>query len=96
MVIIDDEVLGKDISFPRSIGVLIENPAFMEQPDIVILDEPINAIDEVGVRKVKQLIEEAKKRGAIIITACHDAHELEELSDEIIQISEGRIVEHDN
>lgn len=150
-VIIDGETLGKEISFPRSIGVLIENPAFianytgyknlellaciqnrigkeeirktmedvglepddkrkyrkyslgmkqklgiasafMEKLDIIILDEPINAIDEAGVIKVKKMIQEAKNRGAIIITACHDAEELQELSDEIIQIAEGRIV----
>lgn len=153
-VSINGEILGKDISFPRSIGVLIENPAFisnytglknlellasiknevgteeirntitavglepddkrkyrkyslgmkqklgiaaafMESPDIIILDEPINAIDESGVGKVKGLIAEAKERGAVIITACHDAEELEELSDEIICISEGRISEDD-
>ncbi len=150
-VIIDGETLEKEISFPRSIGVLIENPAFianytgyknlellaciqnrigkeeirktmedvglepddkrkyrkyslgmkqklgiasafMEKPDIIILDEPINAIDEAGVIKVKKMIQEAKNRGAVIITACHDAEELQELSDEIIQIAEGRIV----
>lgn len=64
----------------------------MEKPDIIILDEPINAIDEAGVIKVKKMIQEAKNRGAVIITACHDAEELQELSDEIIQIAEGRIV----
>ena len=152
-VVIDGETLGKEISFPRSIGVLIENPAFianytgyknlellaciqnrigkeeirktmedvglepddkrkyrkyslgmkqklgiasafMEKPDIIILDEPINAIDEAGVIKVKKMIQEAKNRGAVIITACHDAEELQELSDEIIQIAEGRIVKN--
>lgn len=68
--------------------------AFMEKPDIIILDEPINAIDETGVLKVKKMIQEAKSRGAVIITACHDAEELQELSDEIIQIAEGRIVKN--
>ena len=37
-------------------------------------------------------IEEQKKRGALIIIACHDKEELEMLSDEIIEIYEGRIV----
>ena len=69
--------------------------AFMENPDIIILDEPINAIDEAGVKNVKQMLNEAKERGAVIITACHDAEELQELSDEIIQISEGRIIKDD-
>ena len=148
---IDGKILGKDISFPESIGVLIENPAFignytgfknlkvlasiqnrigdeqirkaledigldpddkrtyrkyslgmkqklgiaaavMENPDIIILDEPINALDEVSVEKVHDILEEQKKRGAVIIIACHDKEELDQLSDEIIEIADGRII----
>lgn len=148
---IDGKILGKDISFPESIGVLIENPAFignytgfknlkvlasiqnrigdeqiikaledigldpddkrtyrkyslgmkqklgiaaavMENPDIIILDEPINALDDVSVEKVHDILEEQKKRGAVIIIACHDKEELDQLSDEIIEISDGRII----
>jgi len=66
--------------------------AFMEKPEIIILYEPINAIDESGVERVKNMIINAKKRGAIIITACHDAEELKALSDEIISIQEGKII----
>ena len=47
------------------------------------------------MKNVKQMLNEAKERGAVIITACHDAEELQELSDEIIQISEGRIIKDD-
>ena len=148
---IDGKILGKDISFPESIGVLIENPscignytgfknlkvlasiqnrigdeqirkaledigldpddkrtyrkyslgmkqklgiaaAVMENPDIIILDEPINALDDVSVEKVHDILEEQKKRGAVIIIACHDKEELDQLSDEIIEISDGRII----
>lgn len=147
---IDGEILHKDISFPRSIGALLENPAFlngytglenlklladirggieekelrdclakvgldaddkrvyrkyslgmkqklgiaaavMGSPDIVILDEPINAIDEAGVEKVRGILRGLKERGSVIIVACHDREELELLSDEIIKISKGRI-----
>lgn len=150
-ITINDEVLGKDISFPRSIGVLIENPAFicnytgfknlkvlasiqnkigneqirnalekigldpddkrtfkkyslgmkqklgiaaafMEKPDIIILDEPINALDESGAKQVREILKEQKERGAICIIACHDSEELAFLSDEIIEIHEGKIV----
>lgn len=66
--------------------------AFMEKPDIIILDEPINALDEAGAKQVHEILEEQKKRGALIIIACHDKEELEMLSDEIIEIYEGRIV----
>jgi ABC-2 type transport system ATP-binding protein len=151
-ITIDGEVLGKDISFPRSAGVLIENPsfignytgfknlkvlasiqnrigdveikkaieqvglnpddkrtfkkyslgmkqklgiaaAFMENPDIIILDEPINALDEAGAKQVREILKEQKERGAVCIIACHDSEELEFLSDEIIEICDGKIKE---
>ena len=66
--------------------------AVMEKPDIVILDEPINAMDEEGAKQVREILKMQKDRGAICIIACHDSEELEFLSDEIIEISEGRIV----
>ena len=66
--------------------------AVSENPDIIILDEPINALDEAGAKQVHEILEEQKKRGALIIIACHDKEELEMLSDEIIEIYEGRIV----
>jgi ABC-2 type transport system ATP-binding protein len=65
--------------------------AFMENPDIIILDEPINALDEAAAKQVHEILDEQKNRGALIIIACHDKEELEMLSDEIIEISEGTV-----
>ncbi len=152
-VSIDGEILGKDISFPRSVGALIENPGFianysglrnlqilaaiqnhigqkeieenmrqlgldpadpkkfkkyslgmkqklgiaaavMENPDLIVLDEPINALDEKSVEVVKQLLLKHKERGALIIISCHDREELEFLSDEVFCIEEGQIRDH--
>lgn len=151
-IIIGDGIMGKDFSFPPSIGVLIENPAFipkytgfknlkllasirnkisdseikqtlndvgldpedkrpyrkyslgmkqrlgiacaiMESPEIILLDEPINALDESGVSLIKELLLRLRNN-AIIIISCHDREELEYLSDEIFVMSEGRIIEH--
>lgn len=147
---IDGDILGKDISFPKSVGALIENPSFigdytgfknlkllasiqnkisdedirkaisavgldpddkrtfkkyslgmkqrlgiacaiMENPDIIILDEPVNALDENGIELVRDILREQKERGALIILACHDKEELRYLSDEIFEIYEGKI-----
>ena len=66
--------------------------AIMGEPDVIVLDEPINALDEAGAKQVHEILEEQKKRGAIIIIACHDKEELDQLSDEIIEISDGRII----
>ena len=65
--------------------------AFMEHPDLVILDEPINALDEQGVVLVRRILDELKNEGKIIIIACHDADEMNLLADEIIYLESGRI-----
>ena len=152
-VYINDKELGRHISFPPSIGILIENPSFisnytgfknlkilasiqnrisddeirdairkvgldpddkrtfkkyslgmkqrlgiaaaiMERPDIVILDEPINVLDEAGAGLIKGLLDELKANGSLIIIACHDTEELNYLSDEIYEIYDGEITGH--
>jgi len=151
-VIIDGKVLWKDISFPESVGILIEGPAFidgmtgfqnlktlasikniiseddiktamydvgldpllnkkykayslgmkqrlgiaaaiMEKPDIVLLDEPTNALDTDGIELVKNLVDREKRRGALVIVSCHDDEIINELADKIICLYEGRITE---
>lgn len=148
---IDGKILGKDISFPESIGLLLENPAFlpqysgvdnlkmiaslkgvigeddikaiirrvglepddkkkyrkyslgmkqklgiacavMEKPKLVILDEPVNAVDEDGIKVIRDVLNELKKEDRIIIIACHDKEELFYLSDTIIEIEKGKIL----
>lgn len=155
-VVIDGKILGKDCSFPKSIGLLIENPAFLEEytayenlrmlngvggnrldkeeilsliqsvgldphdsrkyykfslgmrqrlgiaaaimgkPDVILLDEPINAIDEDGVSEIRDLIRSLSGEDRIIIIACHDKEEMEYMADEIIYMKDGKIVKGDN
>lgn len=66
--------------------------AIMGEPDIIILDEPINALDEESVEKVKNCLIELRDRGKLIIIACHDKEELEYLSDVIFVLKDGRVV----
>lgn len=68
--------------------------AIMEEPDIVIFDEPTNSLDDDGVEIVKHIVKEQKQRGALVIISCHDGEILKELSDEIFFISNGIITEH--
>ena len=68
--------------------------AVMENPDLIILDEPINALDEKSVEIVKQLLLNHKERGALIIISCHDREELEFLSDEVFCMEDGQIRDH--
>lgn len=91
-----DEEAGKKKYRKYSLGMkqrLGIAAAIMEKPDIVILDEPTNALDSNGVDMVKKLILEEKKRGALVVISCHDMTILEYLSDEIWKLENGRLVE---
>ena len=75
--------------------------AVMGEPDIIMLDEPINALDEESVKKIRVMLRGLRDKGKLLIIACHDREEIEYLSDEIILMHEGRIVgrekiEHEN
>lgn len=147
------KILGKDISFPNSIGVFLENPAFldaysgfnnlkllasiksvasddgirntllrvgldpdsnkkykkyslgmkqrlgiaaaiMEKPEIVILDEPTNSLDEDGVDLVKHIVRNEKECGALVVVSCHDEEILKGMSDEVFLLEQGRLIGH--
>lgn len=152
-VSINGKILWKDISFPESMGILIENPAFldsysalenlkliarvrgiakeddikqtlmtvgldpeskkkykkfslgmkqrlgiaaaiMEKPDLLLLDEPTNALDASGVAMLKEIVQERKNEGTLVVITCHDTAILSELSDEIYCLEEGKIIDH--
>lgn len=154
-IVINGEQLHKNISIPRSIGLLLENPsrlpeydasqnlkllakmqggvpeeeirqlirdvgledaghkkvekyslgmkqrlgiaaAILGSPDIILLDEPINAIDGEGVEEIRSLILSLKNEKRIIIVACHDKEEMNLLADEIVHLRDGRIEGQEN
>jgi ABC-2 type transport system ATP-binding protein len=149
-IYIDGYQLGENMDFPDSMGLLIENPAFlsgytgfenlkllaniqmkigendirdalckvgldpndsrkyrkfslgmkqrlgiaaaiMENPSLILLDEPFNALDEEGIEQIKQIIVMYRDKGALIVLACHDTNMLENISDKIYHISNGII-----
>lgn len=64
---------------------------FMEKPDLIILDEPTNALDVQGVEEICKLIQREKNRGALIIVASHDQSIIEKLADEVYNITAGNL-----
>lgn len=154
-IVINGEQLHKNISIPRSIGLLLENPSLLPEydasqnlkllakmqggvpedeirqlirdvgledaghkkvekyslgmkqrlgiaaailgsPDIILLDEPINAIDGEGVEEIRSLILSLKNEKRIIIVACHDKEEMNLLADEIVHLRDGRTEGQEN
>ena len=152
---IDGRIIGRDISFPESVGILIENSGFIgsysaydnlksislikscagdneiyealeavgldshskkkyrqfslgmkqklgiaaaifEKPDLIILDEPFNALDEKSRTRIKNIINERSEAGALVIVSSHDKELLDDVCDEIINIQEGKLIEAHN
>lgn len=143
--------IGRDIDFPKNIGVLIEHPGFvpnlsgiknlrllasirntigeeeikesmvkvgldpfskkkvskysmgmkqrlgiaqaiMENPQILILDEPFNGLDKEGVQEIRRLIIELKRTGKTIFLVSHNSEDVEVLADEVYEMDGGKLL----
>ena len=69
--------------------------AIMDDPDILILDEPTNGLDQQGIRDVSQIIKDAKTSKKLVILASHHMEEIENLCDEVFQIQDHKLVKCD-
>lgn len=86
----DDKKTVKKFSLGMKQRLAIAQAVF-EKPDIILLDEPTNAIDDDGVELVKKILLEEKQRGATIIITSHDLDELREIADEIFVMKDGKL-----
>lgn len=66
--------------------------AIMEKPDIIMLDEPTNALDEKGIQGIRKLILEEKERGALILVASHSKEDIKVLTDHVYRLRNGCIM----
>lgn len=65
--------------------------AFMERPELIVLDEPTNALDEKGIKEFHEIALEAKNDGATIIIASHSKEDIDILCDKIFCMENGKI-----
>lgn len=66
--------------------------ALMDHPKLLILDEPTNALDRESVANLRNLLIKEKERGCCILLSSHDKEEIEALSDEVIQMEDGKLI----
>ena len=151
VVLVDGKEIGKEIDFPESVGIIIENPGFlpdlsgfenlkrlaalnhrigdeeirecirkvgldpfskkkvkqyslgmrerlgiaqaiMEEPSLLILDEPMNGLDNQGVQEMRQLFLKLKEEGKTILLASHNREDIAALCDTTVEIDRGKIV----
>ena len=65
--------------------------AIMEEPGILILDEPMNGLDKNGVREIRELLLKMKEENKLIILASHNREDIEVLCDEVYEMEGGVI-----
>ena len=63
--------------------------AIMEDPGILILDEPMNGLDKNGVREIRELLLKMKEENKLIILASHNREDIEVLCDEVYEMEDG-------
>ena len=63
----------------------------MEDPDILILDEPMNGLDRDGVNEIRQLLLKLKEQGKPILLASHNKEDTEVLCDEVFEMEHGKL-----
>lgn len=147
-IYVDYEQIGKDVDFPKNIGIIIETPGFlphlsgvenlemlasikgkigketvgdsikavglnpklkktvgkyslgmrqrlgiaqaiMEDPDILILDEPFNGLDKDGVKQIHELIKNFKTPNKTIILSSHNQKDIDVLCDTVCEMDNG-------
>ena len=62
-------------------------------PDILILDEPMNGLDNQGVNDVRDILLGLKQEGKTVILASHNKEDIEVLCDSVHEMEHGRLVE---
>jgi len=65
--------------------------AIMEDPDILILDEPMNGLDESGIDEMRNLIRKFHRPGKIVLIASHNKEDIQILCDEVYEMKNGKI-----
>lgn len=154
-IAVDGKRVGKDVDFPKDIGIIIETPGFipyysgyknlkllaglnnkigkaeikesmkkvgldpelkrhvrkyslgmrqrlglaqaiMENPKMLILDEPFNGLDKDGVREMREYLLSYKEQGKTIILCSHSAEDISLLCDTVHEMDKGRIAAIDS
>lgn len=65
--------------------------AIMEDPPLLIFDEPMNGLDNSGVADMRALFKELRARGKTIILASHNPLDIDELCDTVCEMDAGKL-----
>ncbi|MGO4929321.1 ABC transporter ATP-binding protein [Fundicoccus sp. Sow4_F4] len=85
----DLKVSGYSMGMRQRLGLA---QAFMEQQKILILDEPMNGLDNQGVQDMRTLLLELKESGRTILLASHTQEDIRILCDTVVELDHGKVI----
>ena len=89
---ITDKVSTYSLGMRQRLGIA---EALINQPDLLILDEPTNGLDVEGIIEIRNLIKNLSQQGIAILISSHNLNEIDNLCNRIIAIKNGKIIADD-
>lgn len=86
---IHKKVRAYSVGMKQRLGIA---QAYMESPEVIILDEPTNGLDKQGVAVVRALLQKLAEKGKTIFIASHISEDIEALSSKVYEMDDGALI----
>jgi ABC-2 type transport system ATP-binding protein len=85
----DDRVRGFSLGMGQRLGIAA---ALLGDPDVLLLDEPVNGLDPEGIRWVRELLRGLADEGRTVLVSSHLMSEMEDTADHLVVVGRGRLL----
>ncbi|MFS0781652.1 ATP-binding cassette domain-containing protein [Bacillus sp. 1P06AnD] len=87
----NEKIIGFSGGMKQRLGIA---QAVLHKPEILLLDEPVSALDPIGRRECMNILSTLKKTTTIIYST-HVLHDAEEISDDVLLMKKGKLIAKD-
>jgi ABC-2 type transport system ATP-binding protein len=84
-----EQVRGFSLGMGQRLGIAA---ALLGDPDVLLLDEPVNGLDPEGIRWVRQLLRDLADEGRTVLVSSHLMSEMEDTADHLVVLGRGRLL----
>ena len=84
-----ERVRGFSLGMGQRLGLAA---ALLGDPDVLVLDEPVNGLDPEGIRWVRELLRDLADEGRTVLVSSHLMSEMEETADHLVVLGHGRLL----
>jgi ABC-2 type transport system ATP-binding protein len=85
----DERVRGFSLGMGQRLGIAA---ALLGDPDVLLLDEPVNGLDPQGIRWVRELLRDLAAEGRTVLVSSHLMSEMEDTADHLVVLGRGRLL----